>query len=182
MKTTLLRGVALGVVAGLLAVACQAAAPPTPSPAPPTTLSLFLSGDTVLGPHNLTEDERAAGTVCVQRNLFAKNEQIVWRMRVVDPTTGQPMDDQALGSVVVRLPDQELPMRYGPHPRDNPLDYFWTASFDVPESYPSGALAYTVVATATDGRTGTYNQFPIAPAQLKVTEDVRPIIAPTPSP
>jgi hypothetical protein len=175
LKENLLRGLALGVVAGLLAVACQAAAAPTPTPGPP--VSLILLGDTVQGPANLTDEEKASGAVCVQKNRFAKNEEIVWRMRVMDPATGTPMDDQALASVVVRLPDQELEMHYAPHPRDNPVDYFWTVGFDVPETYPSGSLAYTVVATANDGRTGTYSQFGIAAAQLTVTDDVRPIIA-----
>lgn len=175
MKANLLRGLAIGVVAGLLAVACQAAAAPTPTPAPPA--NLVLVGDTVQGPANLTDEEKAGGAVCVQKNRFAKNEEIVWRMRVMDPATGTAMDDQVLNTVVVRLPDQELAMHYAPHPRDNPVDYFWTVSFDVPETYPSGLLAYTVVATAKDGRTGTYNQFGVAAAQLTVTDEVRPVIA-----
>jgi hypothetical protein len=170
-----MRGVAYGIAAGLLVVACQAAAPPTPTPGPP--VSLILVADTVQGPANLTPEESAAGAVCVQKNRFAKNEEIVWRVRVLDPATGEPMDDQALSSVVVRLPDQELAMRYGPHPRDNPVDFFWTVAFDVPEAYPSGLLNYTVAATANDGRTGTYNQFGVAAAQLTVTDEVRPIIA-----
>lgn len=171
----LLRGLAYGVVAGLLAVACQTAAPPTPTPGPP--INLILVADTVQGPANLTDEEQAAGAVCVQKNRFAKNEEIVWRVRIVDPTTGQPMDDQALSSVVVKLPDQELAMHYGPHPRDNPVDFFWTVGFDVPETYPSGLLAYTVVATANDSRTGTYSQFGVPAAQLAITDEVRPIIA-----
>ncbi|MEX2547618.1 MAG: hypothetical protein WD830_07490 [Chloroflexota bacterium] len=173
----LVRGIVLGVAAGLLVVACQAAAPPTPTPAPVVPVNLILIADTVQGPANLTAEERASGAVCVQKNRFAKNEEIVWRVRVVDPATGEPMDDQALGSLVVRLPDQELALHYGPHPRDNPVDFFWTVGFEPPESYPSGLLAYTIVATAADGRTGTYSQFGVATAQLTVTEDVRPIIA-----
>jgi hypothetical protein len=171
----LIRAMALGVVAGLLALACQAAAAPTATPGPP--VNLILVADTVQGPTNLTDEEKAAGAVCVQKNRFAKNEEIVWRVRVMDPTTGAAMDDQTLSSVVVRLPDQELAMHYGPHPRDNPVDFFWTVSFDVPETYPSGLLAYTVVATANDARTGTYNQFGVPLAQLTVTDEVRPVIA-----
>ena len=175
MRGTLLRGISCGVAAGLLVAACQAAAPPTPTPAPP--VNLILVADTVLGPANLTAEERAGGAVCVQKNRFAKNEEIVWRVRVLDPTTGAALDDQAMATIEVRLPDQSLAMRYGPHPRDNPVDFFWTVAFDVPETYPSGLLAYTVVATAKDGRTGTYNQFGVSAAQLNVTDEVRPIIS-----
>jgi hypothetical protein len=87
------------------------------------------------------------------------------------------MDEAALSSVVVKLPDQELPMRYGPHPRDNPVDFFWTVAWTVPEAYPSGQLPYTVEATAADGRSGVFEQFGVAPAQLAVTEEVRPEIS-----
>lgn len=171
----LLKGIALGIGAGLVIAACQAAATPTPTPAP--AVNLILVSDTVQGPTNLTDEEKAAGATCVQKNRFAKNEEIVWRTRVIDPTTGQPMDDTAITSLVVKLPDQELAMHYGGHPRDNPVDFFWTVGFDVPESYPSGALTFTIVATGTDGRTGTYNQFGVAAAQLTVTDEVRPVIS-----
>jgi len=174
------RGIVLGVAAGLLLAACQTAATPTPAPAEP--VDLILVADTVQGPANLTPEEKASGAVCVQKNRFGKNEEIVWRVRVVDPATGDAMDDQALSSLVVHLPDQDLALHYGGHPRDNPVDFFWTTGFDVPETYPTGLLGYTIEATAADGRTGTYNQFGVGAAQLQVTDEVRPVITPAPSP
>lgn len=136
---------------------------------------LFIDADTVMGPANIPEEEAASET-CVQNNRFARNEEIVWRVKVLDPLTGQPMDDTMLESVQVVLPDQALGMRYGPHPRDTPADFFWTLGWDVPEDYPTGELPYQVVATALDGRTGTYEQFNVSPARLIITEEVRPII------
>lgn len=136
---------------------------------------LFIDADTVWGPANIPEEERASKS-CVQNNRYARNEEIVWRVKVFDPMTGQPMDDTMLESVQVVLPDQVLDMRYGPHPRDTPADFFWTFGWDIPEDYPTGELAYTVSATSTDGRTGTYEQFGVSPARLIITEDVRPII------
>jgi hypothetical protein len=137
---------------------------------------LFLDADTVLGPENLTEDEQPALT-CVQWSRFAHNEQVVWRVKVFDPQTGEEMDDSAVATVRVTLPDQMLDLHYGPHPRENPLGFFWTTSWVVPEDYPEGVINYTIEAEATDGRTGTWEQFEIAAANLTVTEDVRPIIA-----
>jgi hypothetical protein len=169
-------GLVLALAAGLIVAACQAAAPPTPEPSPVVT-SLAIHADTVQGPANLTDDERAAGAVCVQKNRFARNEEVVWRVRVTDPLTSEPMDDQALSVVIVKLPDQELAMRWGPHPRDNPVEFFWTVAWDVPEDYPSGQLPFTVEATATDGRTGAFEQFGVAPARLAITEEIRPIIS-----
>jgi hypothetical protein len=169
----LARGLAFALVAGLVLAACGAA--PVASPEPPAVTTLSVHADTVQGPENLPEEERPLLS-CVQKNRYARNEQIVWRVRVIDPLTGEPMDDQALSAVVVKLPDQELALRWGPHPRDNPLEFFWTVAWTVPESYPSGQLPYTVEATASDGRTGMFDEFRVAPARLAVTEEIREVI------
>jgi hypothetical protein len=137
--------------------------------------ALFIDGDTVLGPTNLTEEERPLKT-CVQMSRFAHNEEIVWRVKVIDPASGEPMDDSALESVQVVMGDQTLDLHYGPHPRDNPVDFFWTVAWEVPEDYPSGTVSYTLEATAVDGRTGTWEQFAVQAAMLTITEDVREVI------
>jgi hypothetical protein len=147
----------------------------TPPSSAPVGLVLLLDVDTVMGPTNLTAEERPTKT-CVQANRFAHNEDIVWRVKVFDPLTGEPMDDTLLASVTVVMPDQELDLHYGPHPRDNPLGFFWTTSWVVPEGYPEGVINYTIEATANDGRTGTWEQFEVAAANLTVTAEVRPII------
>lgn len=136
---------------------------------------LFIDADTVWGPLNIPEDERASIT-CVQNNRFARNEEIVWRVKVFDPLTGQPMDDTMLESVQVVLPDQVLDMRYGPHPPSEPADFFWTYGWDIPEDYPTGELPYQVSATSMDGRSGLYEQFGVSLARLIITEEVRPTI------
>jgi hypothetical protein len=147
----------------------------TPPSSAPVGQVLLLDVDTVMGPTNLTEEERPSKT-CVQANRFAHNEDIVWRVKVFDPLTGEPMDDTLLASVTVVMPDQELELHYGPHPRDNPLGFFWTTSWVVPEAYPEGVINYTIEATASDGRMGTWEQFEVAAANLTVTAEVRPII------
>jgi hypothetical protein len=172
----LITAISLGLVVGLALVACQATAS-APTAAPTAHVNLFLTADTVLGSTNLTDAEKAAGLTCVQRNLYAHNEEIVWRARVIDPATGEPLDDQALSSVVVELPDQNLTMSYGGHPHTNPVDYFWTVSFDIPEGYPTGTLDYDIVATSSDGRTGTFEPFPVSPSLLTVTSDIRSVIS-----
>jgi hypothetical protein len=114
-------------------------------------------GDTVSGPLNIPEAEMG-GAVCVQQSRFARNSEIVWRARVLDGA-GAQLGDGDLESVEVRLADgQTFDMRYGPHPRDNATDEFWTAAFDVPADYPTGTLNYEIVATATDGTTATFTR------------------------
>ncbi len=166
-------GLVVGAFAAAILSACGGGAAASPSPA--AAAVLFVDADTVLGPKNLTEAETPT-KVCVQANRFARNEEIVWRVKVFDPATGKPMDDTALTTVEVRLPNEALAMHYGPHPRQTPVDNFWTVAWDVPSDYPTGALPYTIVATAKDGRSGTYEEFKVSLAQLTVTEDVRPIV------
>ena len=140
--------------------------------APVSAGVLALSADTVFGPANIPEDQ-AASQVCVLASRFPRNSEIVWRARVIDPVSGEEMDDSMLDSVVVTLADgQEFEMRYGPHPADNATDFFWTTSFDVPKDYPTGTLSYEIVATGADDSTGTFKPFDVAPSLLTITDDV----------
>jgi hypothetical protein len=164
------------VVAGLLVLsACGDSAAETEETTATTTAvqePLVIQADTVWGPLNIPEAERA-GAVCVQQSRFPRNSEIVWRARIIDSVAGEELGDEALESVVVNLGDgQTLDMRYGPHPRDNPTDSFWTTSFDIPADYPTGTIDYEVVATAMDGRTATFRPFDVAPSLLTVTDEV----------
>jgi hypothetical protein len=161
---------ALLVTVGLV-TACAGEAETATTTAAATT-NLIVQADVVSGPLNIPEDQ-AAGQVCVLQSRFARNSEIVWRTRVVDPVTGEQLDDTSLESIQVKLADgQVFDMRFGDHPRDNPTDRFWTTSFDIPVDYPTGTLGYEVVAVATDGRTGTFIPFNVAPSLLTITDEV----------
>ena len=174
---------ALLLIGVVLAACAQApgtsAAPPAGGGAASAAANgqVFIQADTVLGGTNLSSQEPS----CVQLSQFARNEQIVWRAKVFDPATGTALDDKALATVEVRLPDQTLKMKYGAHPKTNPTDNFWVVSFTVPASYPTGALPYTVVATTTDGRTATFTQLNSAPSLLTITSAVHSLASPKPS-
>lgn len=134
--------------------------------------NLVIHADTVFGPTNIPEKERAT-LVCVLASRFPRNSEIVWRARVVDPVSGQELDDSALASVQVKLADgQVFDLHYGAHPQDEPADFFWTTSFDIPTDYPTGTLEYEIVATHTDGRTATFVPFAVAPSLLTITDEV----------
>ena len=162
----------LVALAGGLLIVLATALPALAAPATP----LFILADTVLGPRNLRPDELAAKS-CVQNSRFARNEQIVWRIRVLDPETGKAMDGTALESVRVLLPDGTvLNARYGPHPSREPTDSFWSTSWIVPAGYPTGTLRFKIVARGKDGRQGEFIQFNVAPALLTITDAVRPAV------
>lgn len=166
--------IALLVVATLALSACGDTAEEAEDTTPATVAveePLVIQADTVSGPLNIPEEQGSA--VCVQQSRFPRNSEIVWRARVIDPVSGEELGDEGLESVVVNLGDGEtLEMRYGPHPRDNPTDSFWTTSFDVPSDHPTGTLDYEIVATAADGSTATFKPFDVAPSLLTVTDEV----------
>ncbi len=145
-------------------------------------IQLFVDADTVRGSKNLPTGSTDG---CVQTNLFAKNEQIVFRVRVYDPVSGKQLTGTDLESVIVTLKDGTKldPATYGAHPKTEPNESFWTAAFVIPSNYPTGSVDYTIAAKAKDGRTGTFTQLHFAAsAMLAVTDKVRPIIPPTPKP
>jgi hypothetical protein len=136
--------------------------------------NLIVFGDIVGTGRNYPEDQQSLRS-CVNSSRFPRNSQMVWRMRVIDPKTGEQMDDTMLEKVEVVLSDgQVFAMEYGPHPPEPnpPRDYYWTVPWLVPKDYPTGTLSYTVVATGTDGRSGEFKPFDIPPSLPTITEEV----------
>ena len=125
---------------------------------------LFIEGDIVRGntPAGIT------GPVCVLANQFKRKENVVFRIRVRS-VAGEPLDDKSLKGIVVELSDgQKFPASYRARPPANvrtafglsePLDYFWSAAWLIPQDYPTGSLSYRVVATDTQGNTQIWTPF-----------------------
>jgi hypothetical protein len=131
---------------------------------------LILVADTVLGTEGIPEAE-IPQEVCVLSSRFKPGQQIVWRVRVYDPKTAEPLNDTTLDAVEVILPGEEvLAARYGPHPPppQEATDFFWSTSWVIPENHPTGSLPYTIRAKAKDGRSGEFVQFNVAPSLLVI--------------
>jgi hypothetical protein len=136
---------------------------------PAAAASLFVAADMVQGGHNVPE----GGSSCVLNSQFPRNSEMVWRVRISDPQTGDLMGDDSIDSVVINLSNGEsIEMGYGPHPRQPPQTFYWTASWVVPVDSPTGTLDYEVVATATDGRTGSWEPFAVQASLPTITDEV----------
>jgi hypothetical protein len=150
--------VLIGAIA-IVAAACSGSSS-TPTASPQAAKNLILSSDMVSG-----------GGGCVLNNVYKPGEEVVFRIRVYDPVTGDQMDNKALSSVIISLPDgQTFTANYGGHPSTNPLDHFWATSWAIPDNYPTGTITYTATATAVDGRTGTFDNFNVQPSLLTVVQ------------
>ena len=80
---------------------------------PPAVQTLILQSDAVIGAAGV----KNPADICVESSRFPQGGDVVWRIKVYDPATGQPMDDKALDSVVVSLKDgQTFKAAYGGHP------------------------------------------------------------------
>lgn len=128
---------------------------------------MIFQADMVRGP----TPEGATGPVCVLTSQFKRQEDVVWRARVYGPESGDQLNADGLKSLVVVLPGGiERPMRFGDHPRKDPLDTFWTISWQIPADYPLGTLGYKLVATDLEGKVHTWEPFKIGISQLTVIE------------
>jgi hypothetical protein len=116
------------------------------------------------------EGDMVRGHACVLSSLYKRGEGVAWRVRVIDPETGQSVDDKGLKSLVVILSDgQKFPMRYGAHPKGGtPTDNFWATSWEIPATYPTGSFSYRVVATDLDGHETDWQPFKVAASQLTI--------------
>lgn len=106
---------------------------------------------------------------CAQTSRFFHGEQIVWRIKVVDPVTGAEMTDADLTSVEVMLVTGEVfEAEYGGHPPRDPVDEYWTTAWVVPDDFPTGVLDYSIEALANDGRMGELVVFPLTVSSLTI--------------
>ncbi len=172
---------ASAVPLALLAVAgCQSAPPaPTPEPLPPGASKLFMAVDMVQSTKNIPADQ-ATSKGCVMTNRFPRNSEIVWRAKIYDGKSGDAMDDKGVSKATISLANGvALDMKYGGHPGKQPVDYYWTGNWPVPIDAPTGTLNFSVAATATDGRTGSFKPLAVASSLLTITEETLATI-PTP--
>jgi len=125
------------------------------------TQKLFIEGDIVRG----NTPSGNTGPVCVLANQFKRKENVIFRIRVRD-LNGEALDDKKLKSLVVELSDgKQYKADYRARPPlgvrkalglTDPIDYFWSAAWLIPQDYPTGSLSYKVVATDTQGNTQSW--------------------------
>lgn len=134
---------------------------PTPTPAPAATpppaqvVQLYAHVDTVSAGFAESPYNVDASLGCVKTSLFARGQRIVWRMEVIDTTSGKILQGSDMRSAVLKLPTgQDVNFRYGRHGTVEPgIRWFWVATWDIPLNHPIGTLDYRIELAAVSGKT-----------------------------
>lgn len=136
-----------------------AGAAPPPQPVPPAAkiMPLYAHIDTVTAGSGESKFNVDANLGCAKSGVFSRGMHIVWRMEVVDTSTGKILQGEDIDNAVVKLPHgEEVKMRFGRHGSTAESPWFWTAAWDVPMDYPLGALNYSVTVAAKGGKSMTF--------------------------
>jgi hypothetical protein len=137
---------------------------------------LIVVGDTIRSQAGLNDVEKninAPGIHCTEQSRFPQGGRIVWRMKVIDPTTGKYLDDKAIASFTITYPDGKTDkLVYGAHggTKEAPQDFLWAVGFTIPADYPTGAFNVKIEAKSVDGATGTFDAFKVSAAQLTIVK------------
>ena len=157
-------------------VATTTAPAATVAAVPAAPKFLIVVGDTIRSQAGLNDVEKninAPGIHCTEQSRFPQGGRIVWRMKVIDPTTGKYLDDKAIASFTITYPDGKSDkLVYGGHggTKEAPQDFLWAVGYTIPADYPTGAFIVKIEAKSVDGATGTFDAFKVAAAQLTITK------------
>lgn len=163
-----------GAASPLQTKAAASAASAAPAAAAPKFL--IVVGDTIRSQAGLNDVEKninAPGIHCTEQSRFPQGGRIVWRMKVMDPTTGKYLDDKAIASFTITYPDGKTDkLAYGGHggTKEAPQDFLWAVGYTIPADYPTGTFNVKIEAKSVDGATGTFDQFKVTAAQLTIVK------------
>lgn len=143
-------------------------------------VSLMLTGTASAGPQGklvywvmadlVRGVTQPTSPLCLQTSLFRSGEQVVWRARVLDVSTGLDPGEEGKNQVAVQERGlkvtaylengQSFPMRYAQHPgRPKPGEavvWLWSTAWNIPDDYPTGRLKWWLVVT---DKTGAFVRF-----------------------
>lgn len=156
MKKTLL--LALVVAAAFVVAPAAPAADPPTVPFPSAN-----SGDVFVAAQTVTAD----GAIS---NYFAPGTTVVFRSYAVDGKSRKVLTKKLVKYFYVKIPNQpNLKFKYTPKGKGASGRYAWTATWNVPSSYPTGIVAFKVVVKTKSKHLGSFVQIPVPTSQLTIS-------------
>jgi hypothetical protein len=155
----------VGLGAAALASAVLAADPPPPS-WPAVKAQVFMWADTVTAPSSSGNVPAIAGK---QENFFPRTAGVKFRMYAVDLKTKKVLTPTDVRFAYVVIPGRpNLKLSYGKQGTAATAPRLWTATWSIPADYPVGVVAFRILVRTKTNRGGTFQQAPVAAAQLTV--------------
>jgi len=146
-------------------------ATPAPKPQPPEmTKPIGFYVDTVTAGLGESQFKVDANLTCVRLSAFKRGMHVVWRMHMVDTSTGKVIQTTDVDRAVLKLPNGETRnFAYGRHGATDDT-WIWTTAWDVPMDYPLGNVDYTIEVATKSGKTGTFKEIPVNGSLLQVLQ------------
>ena len=147
----------LGDVRGASTTAlAQTAATPAPFPAA-TAGPLFIAAQTV-------------NTSGGMSSWFAPGATVVFRALALDTKTMKTLAAKDVTYFYVTIPNQaNVKLHYDPTAPGATPRMPWTGQWTVPSDYPSGMVAFKILAKSKAKRHGSFVQIPVVPSMLTIS-------------
>ncbi|MBI2910316.1 MAG: hypothetical protein HYX92_21950 [Chloroflexi bacterium] len=145
---------------------------PAPKPTPaPKVVPIAFYVDTVTAGFGESQYKVDANVSCVRLSAFKRGMHVVWRMELVETSTGKVLQPADVERAVLKLPTGETRnFNYGRHGATDDSPWFWTTAWDVPPDYPLGVVDYSIEAATKSGKTGTFKEIPVRGSFLEVIQ------------
>ena len=149
--------------------------PPPPTPPAARTGPIFFYVDTVTAAAGESKYNVDASVGCARTGIFKRGMRIVWRMEVVDTSSGKVLQAADVQQAVLKLAHGEnLNMAFGRHGATEDSPWFWAVGWDIPPTYPLGGLKYTIEVTTKDGKVGTFKELTLVQSVVDSFQSTRP--------
>jgi hypothetical protein len=165
------------IAIGALAVG-PAALPQEPWPA--GKIKVFIAADTVTARSSYGNVPAVLGK---QENFFSQTAGVKFRMYAIDLKTKKVLTAADVRFARVEIPGQpNLKLRYKKQGTKAGSPRLWTGTWSIPPDYPLGVVPFRIVVKTKSKRVGTFQQAPVAAAQLTVAAPGTPPPPPPPNP
>ena len=169
----------VAIAIGALAVG-SAALPADPPPWPQGKTQVFIAADTVTAKSSFGNVPSVVGK---QENFFSQTAGVKFRMYASDLKTKKVLTAADVRFARVEIPGQpNLKLRYAKQGTKAGSPRLWTGTWSIPADYPLGVVPFRIVVKTKSKRVGTFQQVPVAAAQLTVIAPGTPPPPPPPGP
>jgi hypothetical protein len=161
------RGLALAAIAAGALVAGTAASAEAPPPSWPSAKGqVFIAADTVTAKSSYGYVPSVLGK---QENFFPRTAGVKFRMYAIDLKTKKVLTAKNVKFAYVTIPGRpNVKLAYSKQGRAAGAPRLWTGTWSIPADYPLGVVPFRILVKTTSKRVGSFQQTPVAAAQLTV--------------